>query len=259
VLSAVAHEWKQQRGGLVEVVAEALELLENNPDIDVLTRWGGSGRERSFPELDNQAAIRTHNVAFMCQKIGLRPPFAHNIRPYLHLRPEEIKPPGAYITVHNKPGPWTRTKDWAQQDWEQLVFTLIHRGYEVVQVGGAGDPPLQGVTSRLGVSLRESASILNSAACHVGCVSGTMHMAAALNVPSVIIFGGREDCEVTGYANQRRLCSIPPQGCAPCWLVGDCPHQYDSLYGEKRKPCMDMITPAIVLKTIEGVYRCRMD
>jgi ADP-heptose:LPS heptosyltransferase len=257
VLSAIAHEWKRQRSGdLVEVVAEGLELLENNPDIDIRTRWGGSGRQRSFPELDNQGVFHESNVRTMCRKFGLEPPASEVIQPYLYLRPDELHAPGNYITIHNQPGPWTRTKDWPQYDWQQLVNRLIADGLEVVQIGGPGDPPLCGANRLLGLPLRESASMINSAACHVSCVSGTMHMAAALRTPSVIIFGGREDPVVTGYMHQRNL--VGKTHCSPCWIVGSCPIGYNA-NNEARLPCMDLIPVDMVYTAIKETYKCRMD
>jgi ADP-heptose:LPS heptosyltransferase len=104
--------------------------------------------------------------------------------------------------------------------------------FNFVPVGGAGDPALRGVVDLRGkLSLRESAAMVARSLVFLGTVGFLMHVARAVGTRSVIVYGGREMPEETGYAGNENL--YTPLGCAPCWLIDGCP--YD-------RECMKMIT-----------------
>jgi ADP-heptose:LPS heptosyltransferase len=69
-----------------------------------------------------------------------------------------------------------------------------------------------------------------------------MHAAAAVNVPSVIVYGGFEAPWQSGYPMNVNLYSDVE--CAPCWLESICPHE---------KKCMEMITPEIVVEKTKSL------
>jgi ADP-heptose:LPS heptosyltransferase len=50
-----------------------------------------------------------------------------------------------------------------------------------------------------------------------------MHLARAVECPSVIVYGGREPPEISGYACNANLASRPP--CAPCWNYVLCDYE----------------------------------
>lgn len=113
------------------------------------------------------------------------------------------------------------TKEWAQSAWQQLIHQLP--GCEWVQLGTPLDPPLSGVRDLRGrTSLAEAAELMASAACFVGLESGLMHLAAAVETPAVIIYGGRTRPSQTGYPQHRHVTRQPP--CAGCGLHDGCPH-----------------------------------
>lgn len=66
-----------------------------------------------------------------------------------------------------------------------------------------------------------------------------MHLARAVECPSVIVFGGREAPWQTGYICNSNLYSAVP--CAPCWLSNNC--DFD-------RQCMSSISVADVVSAI---------
>ena len=135
-------------------------------------------------------------------------------------------------------------KVWPQEFWLALIRQLS--GFAtIVQLGDEKEPVLPDVLRLAGtLSMRESMSILSQASLHIGSVSFLMHAASGLGIPSIIIFGGRETPQNSGYADNQNL--YTPMECSPCWLHdsrGDrCPYDIK---------CMSMITPDQVWEAIE--------
>jgi ADP-heptose:LPS heptosyltransferase len=67
-----------------------------------------------------------------------------------------------------------------------------------------------------------------------------MHLARAVECPSVIIFGGREAPWQSGYTCNTNLYTAEP--CAPCWLWNKCDYN---------RICMDKITAADVILAVD--------
>jgi ADP-heptose:LPS heptosyltransferase len=89
-------------------------------------------------------------------------------------------------------------------------------------------------------SLRQLAALLAHCRMLVGLVGMPMHMARAVDCPSVIVYGGRERPEQTGYICNENLYSPVP--CAPCWLDTRC---------DFGRVCMDAIPAAAVITAAE--------
>lgn len=104
-------------------------------------------------------------------------------------------PPGA-IGIH--PGASAASKRWAPDRFAALALKLGAQGLEVALVGGRDDAPLLDEVSRLAGGLRRAAEPMGVLAfacllrrfrllvCHD---SGPMHLAAAMGVPTVALFG----------------------------------------------------------------------
>jgi hypothetical protein len=151
-----------------------------------------------------------------------------------------------------------------------------------VQCGEAGHwhPPLQGVINLVGrTNLRDFVRLMYHAEGVVCPVTLAMHLAAAVETPSgdrgtrpcVVIAGGREPAHWEAYPNHQYLSTNGALACCRnggCWksrcqLVGDgdakdrqelC-RQPVQVTPELRIPrCLDMITPADVIRRIELYY-----
>ena len=73
--------------------------------------------------------------------------------------------------------------------------------------------------------------------------TGPMHIAAAVQTPGVVIYGGYINPVCTGYPGNINLYS--PVKCAPCWLREPCPYA---------KKCLHMITPAHVEAALNRLW-----
>lgn len=240
VLSIIAREHRSQYPHeLVEIQSCHPELFEGSPDVERATPWGGPCT-RTFPELDDQAASKLHNIVFMCGKLGLSPP--QDLRQFYYGPTERVRE-GGYVTISPHAGPWTRNKDWYDDSWKSLVSKTP---CETVQLGAVGDRPISGADhSFLGCPLSVTAALLAHSSLHVCVVTGTMHLAAAfVETPCVVLFGGRENPGITGYPRHKHL--VGHVDCAPCWKVRDCPHG-TPFKSDLLKPCMDRITESEVL------------
>ena len=108
---------------------------------------------------------------------------------------------------------------------------------QVIQLGSADDPKLEGATDLRGkTTVRQSAAILANSFVFIGLVGFLMHLARAVDCRSVIVYGGREKPTQTGYVANKNLYSQVK--CAPCWLRNPC--DYD-------RKCMDLISVSQII------------
>ena len=126
-------------------------------------------------------------------------------------------------------------KTWPADRWRQLV-ALLRESFDVVQLGDAAEPEIDGVRSFAGrLPMRGSMAVLAHARQHIGPDSFLMHAANGLGVPSVILFGGSRTAANAGYTENINL--DVPMPCGPCYI-------HESR-GEKcihGVECMDRIT-----------------
>jgi len=74
------------------------------------------------------------------------------------------------------------------------------------------------------VDLRSLVSVIRRAKLFVGIDSGPMHIASALDIPTVAIFGPTDPAYV-GPQNERSAVVRKDLACSPCYLRGDCDHR----------------------------------
>lgn len=252
VLTAVLRELRRQRPDeQVHVSAGWGAAFANLPNVVRVDGWGVT--ERTFPMLDRMAEMTEHQVVVMARHLGLEPPDPTRIAPEVlaHLAvqlPDELRALGRYVTISTTPGPWTRTKDWVPERWQELVDAVrTSLGVGVVQVGGVADAHLKRCDAKvMGEPLPLVARVLAHARVHVAPVTGTMHLATAVGTRVVALFMGREDPRLTGYARNTNLTTHPSTACAPCWRVDPCPYRRDSV-----NPCAALLTVGRVLSAVE--------
>ena len=90
-------------------------------------------------------------------------------------------------------------KAWRADGFLAVAEQLKQSGMEPVFIGGAADDlgPFRAYRTLAGAPLAEIKALLGGAALFVGNDSGPAHMAAALGVPSVVVFG-RSDPAIWG-------------------------------------------------------------
>ena len=135
---------------------------------------------------------------------------------------------------------WTDNKNYYLDRYQQIVDEL-GKEFDFIQLGQKTDPLLAGVEDfRDSLSLRDVFILMKEIDLFVGQVGFLMHAAAAVDCPSVIIYGGFEAPWQSGYENNTNIYSAV--ACAPCWKEL-CPYN---------KKCMDIITADVVENAIKA-------
>lgn len=133
-----------------------------------------------------------------------------------------------------------KNKEWYTARYQQIVNTLKTK-YQFIQIGVADDEPLENVIDMRGkTTIRETASILFQSKLLVSHVGFLMHLARAVDCGSVIIYGGREHPNQSGYSCNSNI--YQKEDCSPCWQHNRC--DFD-------KMCMDKISVEAVIKAIQ--------
>ena len=112
-------------------------------------------------------------------------------------------------------------KFYPVEKWPDIIEGLRDAGVTVLQFGRKKEGGhLPGTVDFRNIGYRRSAAVLAHCDAMVTHPSGFMHLATALDVPSVTLFGGVEDPLVGGYeVNFNMTVDLP---CAPCWLPRPC-------------------------------------
>jgi glycosyl transferase family 9 (putative heptosyltransferase) len=135
-------------------------------------------------------------------------------------------------------------KDWGWDRWSQAALLLQRAGHRVTQVGPAGIRRLAGAELVETRTFREACAVLSLAHLAILPEGGLHHAAAALGVPTVVIFGGFISPRQTGYAHQVNLCV----GGEPCGMRRPCRHCADA---------MRRIDPELVIDRGAALLRAR--
>lgn len=260
--STLAHELARRGGGPVWLLSRHPELFVGNSDVAAVAppdlalfpwlRLGGTPVEQVYYTEtliyeDRDVPPAGHILGALCRRAGVRGRVV--LRPYLPAiapapRPRRSRPRVAiHSSCMNARYPMAN-KQWPVDRWQAVAAALADE-VELVQIGSPEDPLLTVAKDcRGGASLLDAARILAGCDLFVGMVGFLMHLARAVECPSVIVYGGREPPEITGYICNRHLTSRPP--CAPCWQYNKC----DFL-----RRCLTAITVPEVLAAIRDSLR----
>jgi hypothetical protein len=257
--TAVFHELRQRGARDLWMASNHRALFRYNADIDRVVplglffdRWarkeGGQvallGYAAHIKAEDRDVPPARHIIACLCQQLGLTGRIS--LRPYMpllgrELSAGELAPRQIAIQSSGLGAQYPmRNKEWYPERF-QAVVAALKPYYSFVQVGAASDPLLEGAIDRRGkTSLRQTAAILSASLAFVGQVGFLMHLARAVDCRAVIVYGGRELPEQSGYTCNENLTTALP--CAPCWRWNTCP--YD-------RECMRRISAEAVVAAVE--------
>jgi ADP-heptose:LPS heptosyltransferase len=254
----VARELRSRKSGRLWVGSKYGELFEGNPDAQAvpISDWrfgalapflGADVRPLWYtqydPENDRDPEPPLHFAAMMCQKAEVSGLIS--IRPYIFLRHSEMGQGNiarnqiAIQSTTRAAATPLKNKEWLSERFQSVVNSLSGR-FNIVQLGTSGDPKLDNVIDLRGkTSLREAAAILSQSRLFIGLAGGLMHLARAVDCPAVIVYGGRERPEISGYICNKNITTTPP--CSPCWQRNRC--DYDRV-------CMTSIDADLVLSAV---------
>lgn len=230
MFTAVAAE-ARKRGSALHVLTDRPEVWESNTDAASVQTGVGKWFDAKNRGLINtkithlscQNSMHVHLAAQMAGLVGLELPA--NWAPVYRPRSTARVEPGTVVIQNSCRGALYAavTKEWPFERWGFLVERLIAEGHQVVQIGTRHDPPVQGAVDLRGqTDLPRAASVLEKAKLFIGLESGLMHLAAAVRVPSVIIYGGRTRPHETGYPFHFHA-GVSRLPCSGCGLNSDCP------------------------------------
>lgn len=258
--TAPIHEWLKRgitriwfitrHSDLYHPIDRRVRLVPEDPRYRALSaRLGRPFRPLAYsqydPATDRDTPGRGHLIAQMCRNAGLSGEVALRPRLELTARERDFAPRWSeHIAVQSSSlsaGLPMRNKQWIEGRFGELGRQLVAKGHRCVQIGAAGDPFLPGCIDLRGrTSLRETAVILAGVRLFVGIPGFLMHLARAVETPAVIVYGGREPPETTGYSANRNLASRP--SCSPCWQRNRC---------DFGLTCQESITVSDVLAAVE--------
>lgn len=195
------------------------------------------------PTTDRDAAPEKHIILKMADALGLKGELSN--KPVLYLTADEekkghIASKQIVITTSTAGAKFPmRNKEWFVERYQKIVDCFAG-SYEFIQLGTKDDFPLMNVTDLRGkTTIRESAAILKNSLLLITHVGFMMHLARAMDCRAVIIYGGREKPEQSGYQCFENIYSDIE--CAPCWLHNKCEHL---------KRCMTMISVEMVQSAV---------
>ena len=234
------------------------ELLETNPWVDVVDDTVNAGENDLHIELDHEDVWRTQvHVIDKYLTLAETPGdadrtldliltqsdrrFARRLHARLPQRPT--------VVFHTRSN--MACKDWPYEYWQALAEALSQE-HNVIQVGREGEPPIDGVLDATGITapspLRKTAAILADADVVVCVDSCVQHMAAAMGIPAVVLWGGASSPEVSGHRDHLNIVTPSPCRCDRSKGYGNaCPYELR---------CLEALTPEIVLDRMANAGLC---
>jgi ADP-heptose:LPS heptosyltransferase len=231
------------------------DLVEGLPFIDRVRPTADAIRSAIWLKYEPSLPPRRHLARIIGDSLGVN---VQDVRPSCMVRHELVERyrqnwnglPRPFVIVTRRASAFTPNKDWPDASWDDLLARLAARA-TVIEVGGSLSEPtvvpagnyldLRGQTTPL-----ELVAAIAVADLHVAPITGTVHIAAAMGIPTVVIYGGYEPPVCTDYPGNISLYS--PVACAPCWLKTPCPYS---------KKCLHMITPDQVEAAIDHLWNVR--
>lgn len=141
---------------------------------------------------------------------------------------------------------------WPEPFWQEVLDDIVAAGYEIVLPWWSAEEKarilrLKNNNPRIHMipplDLIEKASILAKAVAAISIDTGLAHMAAALNIPNVTLYGPTSAKLTGAYGDEQVHLSASGPSCSPC-LRTKCRYQGESQF---KPACLETITPRQVL------------
>lgn len=150
------------------------------------------------------------------------------------------------------------TKLWPEEYWKALATLAAASGYRIKISGGndeevARAERIAGVCDQVDVlprlTISKMANLLRGANAAVAVDTGFGHLAAALNIPTVSIYGST-DPKFTGALGATSVHLHSSLACSPC-LSRDCKFKGET---QVKPACYQEITPEKVWQTVRNIF-----
>ena len=241
-----------------------------------LFRWGGVSRLRGtvtdgrgwmlsqgFPREKLRGHHRINQYRLLLEQDPSVPPSFRSLRPQAETRDEWSRRLGATAgLVGLFPGSNATARRWPVERFSAVARTLLHRGVPVVVLGGAGERALTAAAASgapgavdLGgeTDLRGLAAILSLCNLVVTNDTGPMHLAGAVGVPTVTLWGPSDPGEVAPPGPRHLCVTGAALRCKPC-LKNACPRSgVGTVLPRAEEECMRLIEVDQVVSAIDGL------
>lgn len=151
------------------------------------------------------------------------------------------------------------TKEWPESYWSQLAKIAVSNGFDVLLPWGNAVEQERAVRIKADISevtvlpkttLTDMAKMLGSAVGAVSVDTGLGHLAAALSVPTVSIYGPTDPKEV-GTQGKHQQHVVVDFKCSPCWNQ-KCGYQS---YSAVTPACFSSVSPTLVWENLQKVIQ----
>jgi len=245
------------------VLEGAYDLVIVLPSIDAY-RWaamlGGAKQVIYVPPCPEGAHMADHMLQVVAVRLGIRPaPLKYTLNVSDAAREtagrmlEELDQSLPLVALNI--GGTRPQKRWSTESFQEVTQRLHARGYNTALLGGQPDKAMAGrimadldhvavvdLTGR--TSIAELGAVIERSQVVVTGDSGAMHIAGALEVPVVALFGSTDPAK-TGPVGPGRSHVIYRQlACAPCNSHPTCGGAFT---------CMSLITPLEVVAAVEQI------
>ena len=122
-----------------------------------------------------------------------------------------------FLDPHTKEG-WSKNKEWGFSRWQELANRLKMPIIQPLY----GKPKLNGVKGVTTNNIRQAFKLLAGAVLFVGTDGALHHAAAALNVPSIVLWSGFSHPSQLGYDNHINLRGDNTPPCGSLFLCSHC-------------------------------------
>lgn len=267
LLSTVLHERHRRRETGIGVMTSQPTLFAHSPDtihvhplnhadgthlpaIGIDARALGYLKATRPPDID--IPPDHHIIAELCIHAGIFGVI--DLRPYVYLTTEErleVSRPRPYVVMQSSRRGASfslENKEWFTERFSAVADHLGNQ-LDIVQVGHPSDPVLPAAVDLRGkTTLRECAAVIAGSEGFIGLVGFLMHLARAVDCPAVIIYGGREHPDQSGYpCNQNLFTNMP---CSPCWRRNTCDYE---------RSCMTSISTDQVISAWDQLHSNSLD
>lgn len=226
----------------VAVPEELMCVLENNPYIDEVVPFSAPINYKRYflvaditspcakyecVRLRTGKLVEKNRVEIYAEALGVKE-LISNLKPRYYVSEEEtLKAKEFFKLDYFNPNKKTIAlvlesaeiyRSWPMESNIELIG-LLREKYNVLCVGKKNSP-IEGILSTCNLNIRETSAIVSLCDLVVTPDTGVLHLAAALNIPTVALFGPidyRARCR--GYKNVTVIKSDSP--CSPCWRNGN--------------------------------------
>jgi len=152
------------------------------------------------------------------------------------------------------PGTAFETKRWSAVNFAQVAESLTNKGFAVVAIASEPESPtLRELSSATSIpittfqdlSLPEITALASKARIFIGNDSGIAHIAAAVQTPTVVIFGSSNRTHWRPWTDAPNEIVFNPFDCQPC------PGYKCEIFGDSR--CIHSVTVEQVIAAVERV------